>query len=77
MSLEKIDALEERISKVVALVKALKEEKKRLEDETAGLRAELQARKDVEDEAARLRQEKEAVKERLENILKGIEGLTL
>jgi len=68
MSIEKIDALEERISRVVAMVKGLKEEKTRLEGEVARMRDELE-------ELARLRQEKDVVKNRLEKILKGIEEL--
>ena len=69
MSLEKVDALEERITKVVELVKALKEEKNRLSGEVERLRA-------VEEEAGRLRQERDQVRERLENIIQGIETIT-
>jgi len=76
MSLEKMDALEERITKVVEMVKGLKEEKVRLEGEVALLKDELAKKTTVEEEAARLRQEKEQVKERLERILKGIEELS-
>ncbi len=76
MSLEKIEALEGRISQIVELVRNLKEEKKRLEDEAGRMRAEIQAHKALEEEAARLRQEKDLVKDRLEKILKGIDELT-
>ena len=76
MSLEKIDALEQRISKIIDLVKELKEEKKMLEEEVARLGSMLEAKKAVEEEAAILRQERDQVRERLENIIQGIEGLT-
>lgn len=69
MSLEKVDALEERITKVVELVKALKDEKNRLSVEVERLQA-------VEEEAGRLRQERDQVRDRLENIITGIETIT-
>lgn len=73
MSLEKIEALEERITKVVEMVKGLKEENKRLDSE---LQNEQLSKMELEDELAKLRQEKEQVKDRLESILKGIEDIT-
>ena len=76
MSLEKIDALEQRISKIIELVKELKEEKNMLEEEVARLGSVLDAKKAVEEEAALLRKERDQVRERLENIIQGIEGLT-
>ena len=76
MSLEKIDALEQRISKIIELVKELKEEKNMLEEEVARLGSLLDAKKAVEEEAALLRKERDQVRERLENIIQGIEGLT-
>lgn len=76
MSLEKIDALEQRISKIIDLVKELKEEKNMLEEEVARLNSMLEAKKAVEEEAALLRKERDQVRERLENIIQGIEGLT-
>ena len=76
MSLEKIDALEQRISKVIELVKELKEEKNMLEEEVVRLGSLLDAKKAVEEEAALLRKERDQVRERLENIIQGIEGLT-
>lgn len=77
MSLDKIEALEERISRVVNLVGGLKKEKSRLEDEVALLQGELASQKALEEELSRLREEKEEVRARLENILKGIEGLDI
>ncbi len=76
MSLEKIDALEQRISKIIELVKELKEEKNMLEEEVTRLGSVLDAKKAVEEEAALLRKERDQVRERLENIIQGIEGLT-
>lgn len=76
MSLEKIDALEQRISKIIELVKELKEEKNMLEEEVARLSSVLDTKKAVEEEAALLRKERDQVRERLENIIQGIEGLT-
>jgi predicted nuclease with TOPRIM domain len=76
MSLEKIDALEQRISKIIELVKELKEEKNMLEEEVARLGSVLDEKKAVEEEAALLRKERDQVRERLENIIQGIEGLT-
>lgn len=76
MSLEKIDALEQRISKIIELVKELKEEKNMLEEEVTRLGSLLEAKKAVEEEAALLRKEKDQVRERLENMIQGIEGLT-
>jgi len=76
MSLEKIDALEQRISKIIELVKELKEEKNMLEEEVVRLGSLLDAKKAVEEEAALLRKERDQVRERLENIIQGIEGLT-
>ena len=77
MSLDKIEALEERITRVVELVGGLKKEKSRLEDEITTLQTELSAKKAMEEELSRLREEKEEVRARLENILKGIEGLDI
>lgn len=76
MSLEKIDALEQRISKIIELVKELKEEKNMLEEEVARLGSLLEAKKAVEEEAALLRKERDQVRERLERMIQGIEGLT-
>jgi uncharacterized coiled-coil DUF342 family protein len=76
MSLEKIDALEQRISKIIELVKELKEEKNMLEEEVARLGSLLEAKKAVEEEAALLRKERDQVRERLEHMIQGIEGLT-
>ena len=76
MSLEKIDALEQRISKIIDLVKELKEEKNMLEGEVARLNPMLEAKRAVEEEADLLRKERDQVRERLENIIQGIEGLT-
>jgi len=76
MSLEKIDALEQRISKIIELVKELKEEKNMLEEEVARLGSLLDSKKAVEEEAALLKRERDQVRERLENIIQGIEGLT-
>ncbi|MBI5190882.1 MAG: cell division protein ZapB [Nitrospirae bacterium] len=73
MSLEKIEALEERITKVFEMVKHLKDENKRLDGE---LQTETLSRMELEEELAKLRQEKEQVKDRLEKILSGIENLT-
>jgi len=75
MSLEKIEALEARITKVVELVKGLKDEKVRLSAENARLVEELSAMKAVEEENARLRNEKDQVRERLEKVLLGIEEI--
>ena len=77
MSLDKIEALEERISRVVELVRGLKEENSILEGEVVRLQNELVAKKAVEEELSRLREEKEAVRSRLEKMLQGIEGLDL
>ena len=77
MSLDKIEALEERISRVVELVKALKEEKSHLEGEIARLQAELVSKKTLEDELARMLEEKETVRTRLSTMLKGMEELDL
>jgi len=76
MSLEKIDALEQRISKIIELVKELKEEKNMLEEEVVRLGSLLDSKKAIEEEAALLRKERDQVRERLENIIQGIEGLT-
>ena len=76
MSLEKIDALEQRITKIIELVKELKEEKNMLEEEVSRLGSVLDEKRVIEAEAALLRQERDQVRERLENIIKGIEGLT-
>ena len=76
MSLEKIDALEQRISKIIELVKELKEEKNMLEEEVSRLGSLLDSKKAVEEEAALLKRERDQVRERLENIIQGIEGLT-
>jgi len=75
MSLEKVEALEERIGKVVELVKELKDEKELLETEVERLQGELASKRALEEELGRLRSEKEQVKQRLEGILSGIEGL--
>lgn len=75
MSIDKVQALEERISKVVELVKNLKEEKSRLENEIATLKEELAFKKVLEEEVDKLEGEKEEVRARLEAILKGIEEL--
>jgi FtsZ-binding cell division protein ZapB len=77
MSIEKIDALEERISKVVELVKALKEEKLRLQDEVTRLGEKLKASQALEEEALILRSEKDQVRERLEKLLQSVEGLAV
>ena len=77
MSLEKIEALEARIGKVIDLVRALKEDKARLEGEISRMQEELGSNRSLEEEAKGLRQEKEQVRDRLENILKGIEDLDL
>jgi FtsZ-binding cell division protein ZapB len=77
MSIEKIDALEERISKVVELVKALKEEKLRLQDEVTRLGEQLKASQALEEEALILRSEKDQVRERLEKLLQSVEGLAV
>ena len=76
MSLEKIDALEQRISKIIELVKELKEEKNMLEEEVTRLGSLLETKKAVEEEAALLRKERDQVRERLENMIQGIEDLT-
>lgn len=77
MSIEKVEALEERITRVIELVKNLKEEKHRLEGELAALRDELAYKKALEEEVDKLQREKEQVRERLENILKGIDQLSV
>jgi len=77
MSIEKVEALEERISRVIELVKNLKEEKLRLEGEVGSLREELAYKKALEEEVEKLEREKEQVRARLENILKGIEQLSV
>lgn len=76
MSIEKVEALEERITRVIELVKSLKEEKQRLEGEVGALREELAYKKALEEEVEKLEREKEQVRARLENILKGIEQLS-
>jgi len=75
MSLEKVEAIEARIGRVVELVRGLKDEKETLEGEVERLKGELLSRQELEKELERLRSEKEQVKQRLENILAGIEGL--
>jgi len=75
MSLEKVEVLESRIGKVVELVKELKDEKELLESEVERLQGELASKRALEEELGRLRSEKEQVKQRLEGILSGIEGL--
>jgi predicted RNase H-like nuclease (RuvC/YqgF family) len=75
MSIDKVQALEERVSKVVELVKNLKEEKSRLEKEVATLKEELAFKKALEEEVDKLESEKQEVRARLEGILKGIEEL--
>jgi FtsZ-binding cell division protein ZapB len=75
MSLDKVEALESRIGKVVELVTELKDEKELLEGEVERLQAELASKRPLEEELERLRQEKEQMKQRLEAILAGIEGL--
>jgi Cell division protein ZapB len=77
MSIEKIDALEERISKVVELVKALKEEKLRLEAEVTRLGEKLKASQALKEETLILRSEKDQVRERLEKLLQSVEGLAV
>jgi len=71
MSLE-IEAMEERITKAVELVKGLREEKNRLGIEVERLKGELGL---YEEDNTRLRQERDVIRERLENVLSGIEGL--
>ena len=71
MSLE-IESMEERITRAVELVKGLREEKNRLGSEVDRLRGELGL---YEEDNARLRQERDLIRERLEKVLSGIEGL--
>jgi len=76
MSIEKVEALEERITRVIELVKNLKAEKLRLEGEVGSLREELAYKRALEEEVEKLEREKEQVRARLENILRGIEQLS-
>ncbi len=76
MSIEKVEALEERITRVIELVKNLKAEKLRLEGEVGSLREELAYKRALEEEVEKLEREKEQVRARLENILTGIEQLS-
>ena len=71
MSIE-IEAIEERITRAVELVKGLKDDKIRLAAEVDKLKGELGL---YEEDNARLRKERDLVKERLEGVLAGIEGL--
>ena len=47
-----------------------------LEEEVVRLGSLLDSKKAIEEEAALLRKERDQVRERLENIIQGIEGLT-
>lgn len=76
MSIEKAEALEERISRVIELVKNLKEEKIRLEGELGSLREELAYKRALEEEVEKLEREREQVRERLESMLRVVEELS-